>query len=256
MAAFNDVTPAELAAAAAALSDPTRAAIIITLLDGRARTAGELATVAGVTPQTISSHIHKLVDGRMLVVTRQGRHHYHHLARPEAIEAIEGLTSLAAGMRGRLRRPGPRDEALRAGRTCYDHFAGRFGVSLTDALRDNGALVDNGRIFEITPTGERLLAKLGVDVPALRQGRRPICRRCIDWSERRPHLAGTVGATLTLNAFKANWVQRVGVGRAVQPTTNGLKHFRSVFGANFPDLAATCAGAQQPYRDHATARQK
>jgi DNA-binding transcriptional ArsR family regulator len=215
----------ELAAVGAALGDPTRTAIIIILLDGRARTAGELAGVAGVTPQTASSHIAKLVDAGLLIVTKQGRHRYHNLARPEAVGAIEGLTNLAAGLRRYPRRPGPRDRALREGRTCYDHFAGRLGVAIADAFVGRKGIIDNGKEFVVTTAGERDFARLGVDVPCLKLERRPLCRRCIDWSERRPHIAGLVGAQLTANAIAGGWVQRIEGSRAVRLTNRGRKVF-------------------------------
>jgi DNA-binding transcriptional ArsR family regulator len=236
---LSDVSPVEIAAVAAMLSDAARAAILITLLDGRARTAGELAFVAGISPPTASSHLAKLVDGGLIAVIPQGRHRYHRLVRPEAAQALEALTVLAAAPPRKLRAPGPRDRVLREGRTCYDHFAGRLGVALADALAAAGCVVEDGRDFRVTDEGERRLAALGVDVPSLRAERRPLCRRCIDWSERRPHLAGAVGAGLAASCLSAGWVERIGETRGVHVTEAGRRAFLDRLGLDLrSDLAA------------------
>jgi DNA-binding transcriptional ArsR family regulator len=222
---FSDVSPVEIAAIASVLSDPARAAILVTLLDGRARTAGELAFVAGITAPTASSHLGKLVDAGLIVVIPQGRHRYHRLVRPEAAQALEALTVLAAAQPRRPRTPGPRDHAMREGRTCYDHFAGHLGVALADALLAARCVVEDGRDFRVTDEGERRLACLGVDVPVLRAERRAFCRRCMDWSERRPHLAGAIGAALTARCLSAGWVERIGETRGVRVTDAGRRVF-------------------------------
>jgi DNA-binding transcriptional ArsR family regulator len=230
MQGFADVSPVEVAAIAAMLSDPARAAILISLLDGRARTAGELAFVAGLSASTASSHLAKLVDAGLITVIAQGRHRYHRMARPETAEALEALTVLAATPPRKPRRPGPRDHALREGRTCYDHFAGRLGVALADALLAVGGVVELGREFQITAEGERRFLTMGVDVSALRTERRPLCRRCLDWSERRPHLAGAVGARLAASCLAAGWVERIGVTRGVHVTELGQRAFLQCLG--------------------------
>jgi len=143
---------------------------------------------------------------------------------------MEALAVLAAAQPRRHRIPGPRDRLLREGRTCYDHFAGRFGVAIADALVAAGAIIENGWHFDITTEGERRLALLEVDVPALRHGSRALCRYCIDWSERRPHLAGAVGAQLASNAFRLGWVQRLGDSRVVSVTSCGRTIFRDAIG--------------------------
>jgi DNA-binding transcriptional ArsR family regulator len=226
MSQLTDLSPVELAAAASLLSDAARAAILIALLDGRARTASELAYIAGVSPQTVSSHLARLVEAGLVAMKAQGRHRYHRIARPETAQALEALSVLAAGPTRRPRAPGPRDLQLRDGRTCYDHFAGRLGVAIADALVALGGAIETGRDFVITEEGERRLAHLDVDVGALRRERRPLCRSCIDWSERRPHLAGAVGAGLASNCFAAAWVERVQQGRGVRVTPRGRERFR------------------------------
>jgi DNA-binding transcriptional ArsR family regulator len=227
---LSDISPAELAAVAASLSDSGRAAILISLLDGRARTAGELAFIAGVSPQTASGHLARLVDTGLVSVARQGRHRYHRLSGVETAQAMEALAVLAATPPRRPRIPGPRDVMLREGRTCYDHFAGRLGVAIADALIAAGGIVERGGHFDVTTEGERRLAMLEVDVPALRRDKRPLCRCCIDWSERRPHIAGAVGAQLTTNALRAGWVHRLGDTRGIRVTPAGRAAFRRAIG--------------------------
>jgi DNA-binding transcriptional ArsR family regulator len=227
---FSDVSPAEIAAIASVLSDPARAAILISLLDGRARTAGELAFVAGISAPTASSHLTKLVDSGLITVIPQGRHRYHRLVRPEAAQALEALTVLVASPSRRPRTPGPRDKALREGRTCYDHFAGHLGVALADTLLARGCVAEDGPNFRVTEEGEHRLARMDVDVSALRIERRPLCRRCIDWSERRPHLAGSVGAKLTASCLSAGWVERIGDTRGIRVTDVGRHAFLDILG--------------------------
>lgn len=235
---FSDISPVEVASTAALLSDVARASILCALLDGRARTAGELAFTAGVTPQTASSHLARLADAGLIVVVPQGRHRYHRLANAEAAQTLEALGVLAAGQPRRLRVPGPRDATLREARTCYDHFAGRLGVAIADALRVAGGTVTHGRDVEITPEGERRFACLGVDVAPLRGSKRPLCRDCLDWSERRPHLAGAVAASLMHSAFDHHWVERLKDTRAVRVTPEGRRVFAEALGSGFEDLRA------------------
>lgn len=239
---ISDVSPVEIAAVAAVLSEPARTAILIFLLDGRARTAGELAFVAGVSAPTASSHLAKLAESGLIVAIPQGRHRYHRLARPEAAQAIEALTVLAAAQPRKARIPGPRDRALREGRSCYDHFAGHLGVALADALLATACVVEDGQDFRITEEGERRFARIGVDVPTLRGGRRPLCRCCIDWSERRPHLAGAVGAHLAESCMSSGWVERIGQTRGICVTKIGHQAFLEHFG-----LDLSISGTARPH---------
>lgn len=227
---FADVSPVEVAAAATLLSDVARATMVSMLMDGRARTAGELAQAAGVTPQTASSHLAKLIEGGLVSAHPQGRHRYHRLASPDAAHAVEALSLLAASPARRPRPVGPKDPLLRQGRTCYDHFAGRLGVAITDALRERAALTEEGATFRLTETGESQFARLGVAVPELRKGGRPLCRWCLDWSERRPHLAGAIGARLASRSLEAGWVRRLDGSRAVQVTPKGEKALAEMLG--------------------------
>jgi Helix-turn-helix domain len=202
-------------------------------MDGRALTASELADLSGISPQTASGHLARLVQAELLAVEKQGRHRYHRLASPAVARMIESIMQAAAGRNepaGRKVVTGPKDAALRAARTCYDHLAGRLGVALSDALIGAGhiELATDGGI--VTETGFALLDRLGIDVEnGAGLGRRVLCRPCLDWSERRSHLAGVVGAALCAHSFSAGWIRRVDGTRAVVVTPKGLQAFRDDF---------------------------
>lgn len=215
---------------ASLVGEPARAAMLGVLMDGRALTAAELAAAAGVTPQTASSHLARLTTAGLLAVEAQGRHRYHRLATPEIAGLIEGIMQVAAAVRP-APVVGPRDRALRAARTCYDHLAGRLGVALADALAEAGhiELSSDGGI--VTEAGIAALERQGIGVePRGGRSRRVLCRPCLDWSERRAHLAGAVGAALCARAFEAGWVRRLAGTRAVSITPKGARAFRERFG--------------------------
>ncbi|WP_318206958.1 MULTISPECIES: winged helix-turn-helix domain-containing protein [unclassified Streptomyces] len=211
----------DLAALAALFADETRAAFLLALLDGRAWTSGELARHAGVAPSTASEHLGKLVTGGVLTEERQGRHRYVRLADPGIAHLVEDLAtrsepvvpapprSLGAASAGR---------AMARGRTCYDHLAGRLGIAITEAMTARGLLrQDTG--FALTDRGLTWFDELGI--PLVRRGRRPVARGCLDWTERRPHLAGLAGAALCRHALDAEWCVRIGSERAVKVTGRG-----------------------------------
>ncbi|WP_406056950.1 helix-turn-helix domain-containing protein [Streptomyces sp. NBC_01077] len=211
----------DLAALAALFADETRAAFLLALLDGRAWTSGELARHAGVAPSTASEHLGKLVTGGVLTEERQGRHRYVRLADPGIAHLVEDLAtrsepavtppprSLGAANAGR---------AMARGRTCYDHLAGRLGIAITEAMTVRGLLrQDTG--FALTDRGVAWFDELGI--PLVRRGRRPVARGCLDWTERRPHLAGAAGAALCRHALDAEWCVRIGSERAVKVTGRG-----------------------------------
>jgi DNA-binding transcriptional ArsR family regulator len=220
---------AALAEAAALIGDPTRAAMLATLLDGRALTAGELATAAGVTPQTASAHLARLVTAGLLAVVQQGRHRYHRLASANVARLIESLMELAAATPRREVVTGPRDRALREARTCYDHLAGRLGVAITDALAARGAIELTADGGAVTEAGAEFLASLGISARASAGGRM-FCWPCLDWSERRPHVAGAIGAALCARCFELGWVRRRGGGRALDITPAGWLGLRNELG--------------------------
>lgn len=207
------------------LADPVRARIIWGLIDGRALTAGELAQTGGVSPQTASSHLSKLIEGKLLDVTRQGRHRYYRISGPDAAHLIETLSVLAEQPSAGLVRTGPRDGKLREARICYDHLAGTMGVRLFDGLRASGALAGDDSNIRLTATGETLFGDFGIDCDALKSARRPLCRACLDWSERRPHLAGSLGAAVLGRFVDEGWVRRQSGTRALAFTGEGLRHF-------------------------------
>jgi DNA-binding transcriptional ArsR family regulator len=228
---------AMFAEVAALAGDPARAGMLHALMDGRALTASELAVVAGITPQTASGHLARMAAAGLLSVEKQGRHRYHRLASPAVAQMMEGIMQVASDLAG-ARRPlavGPRDAALRAARTCYDHLAGRLGVALADALVAGGYAELTGDAGLLTDAGITLLGRVGIDVDALmaRRGKRPpriLCRPCLDWSERRPHLAGAVGAALCAHSLRNGWIRRLDGTRAVAITPKGQRVFREQFG--------------------------
>ncbi|MFG1921912.1 ArsR/SmtB family transcription factor [Cryptosporangium sp. NPDC048952] len=213
-------TARDLAALASLLADETRSALCLALLDGRAWTAGELASHVGVARSTTTEHLHRLVGGGLLTERRQGRHRYVELADASVADLLEDLSS-----RVEPRPPSSSgltavtaDAALRRARTCYDHLAGTLGVAVTDAMVRKGLLHAEGGLT-VTPAGTNWFTKaLG---SPLHPTRRPLTRDCLDWTERRPHVAGTVGATLCTTFLRNNWLVRAGKTRAVRPTPEG-----------------------------------
>jgi DNA-binding transcriptional ArsR family regulator len=223
------------AEAAALMGDPARAAMLIALMDGRALTAGELARAAGVAPQTASGHLAKMGEAGLLGVARQGRHRYHRLASAEVAAAVESLMRLAAVSAPAVRpvRTGPADAALRLARTCYDHLAGRLGIAIADGLQARGALLMHEDAGTLTPAGAELLAAAGIDLGAApaRGGRAAVpCRPCLDWSERRFHVAGRVGAAICAHGLAAGWIRRIEGTRAVAITPAGRLAFADRLG--------------------------
>jgi DNA-binding transcriptional ArsR family regulator len=225
---------AEIAALA---GDPGRAGMLHALMDGRALTATELARVAGIAPQTASGHLGRMTAIGLVAVERQGRHRYHRLASPAVARMLESIMEVAADLEPSRKRftVGPRDAALRNARTCYDHLAGRLGVAIADALVAQGHAELAGEAGIITESGVELLAGVGIDVGALTprrtKGARVLCRPCLDWSERRPHLGGAVGAAICSESLARGWVARMAGTRAVAITPLGARMFREAFGA-------------------------
>lgn len=198
----------DIAALASLIADPARARMLSALMGGTALTATELALAAGVAPSTASSHLAKLTDARLLAIEKQGRHRYFRLFDADVASMLEGLMEIAT----RHVRTGPSDSALREARVCYDHLAGARGVWLFENLRSRDFLSET---LTITPLGHAFFTRLGVDVDALSRTRRPLARTCLDWSERRPHLAGALGAAILQRMFALRWAQRDMTSRAV-----------------------------------------
>lgn len=219
----------DIVRAAALLGDPARANMLTALMGGQALTAGELAREAGVTAQTASSHLARLQEGGLVNVRQAGRHRYFSLSGPDVAAVLEGLMNLAARAGHRRTRPGPRDPALRQARRCYDHLAGDLGVGMYEAMVADGrlALIDDQPV--LTPAGEGFLSGLGIDVEALRATKRPLCRGCLDWSARRSHLAGTVGAALLARFIELGWAKVERESRVVAFSAKGLAAFETAF---------------------------
>lgn len=218
-----------IASIASLIGDPGRANMLTALMDGRALTASELGGAAGVTLQTASGHLSRLVDSGLLAVRKQGRHRYFRLSGPDVAEALEALMGLAQRTGAVRVRTGPRDAALREARICYDHLAGERGVALLEALRRN-RLVEGEQDIGLTGAGQAFFTGLGVDLGRLRKGRRPMCRLCLDWSERRAHLGGALGAALLDLMTDRRWLRRE-EGRVLRFTPAGAREFRKAFPA-------------------------
>ncbi len=221
---------ADIAAVAALLADPTRAGFLVALSDGRALPAGELARRGRVAPSTATAHLTKLAGHGLLAVEVQGRHRYYRLANPALVRALEALAVVAPTAPVRSLRAAEEATALRAARTCYDHLAGALGVALTQALVERGALDAAGDGYAVTPGGAALLEGLGVDLDAARSRRRLFAPRCLDWSERRPHVAGALGAALAGRLSELGWIARAPTSRAVRVTEQGRDGLRERFG--------------------------
>ncbi|MGE0289191.1 MAG: ArsR/SmtB family transcription factor [Bradyrhizobium sp.] len=224
----------DISMVAALVGDPARANMLTALMSGRALTASELAQEAGITPQTASSHLAKLEAGGLIEPEKQGRHRYYRLTGPDVAHVLEGLAGLAARA-GHMRvRTGPKDPALRRARICYDHLAGDLGVQMLDSMRKQRLVRQIKELIELTGEGRRFLAEsLQIDADSLAHPRRPVCKACLDWSERRHHLAGTLGAAIMLRFTELKWAARDTTpgSRVIQFTRTGERKFVAMFGA-------------------------
>ena len=210
-----------LSSTAALIADPGRAAMLTALLSGGAMPAGELARIAGVSAQSASMHLGQLVNGGFLIARQQGRHRYYSIARPEVAHAVEALGVISTA---NTYTPTGADRALCYARTCYDHLAGELAVQLRTALeRDHLIEAKGDRDYELTRRGEEFLAQWGVDVEALRNSRRSFARRCLDWTVRRDHLAGALGAAICQKLLELRWITRDRRSRAVHVSLNGRR---------------------------------
>ncbi|GGV68294.1 transcriptional regulator [Streptomyces massasporeus] len=226
----RDPQATALARLAALFADETRAACLLALLDGRAWTASELARHAGVAASTLSEHLGRLVAGGLLAEERQGRHRYVRLADTRVAQLVEDLAaqvSPGAAVRPRNLRESSAGSAMARGRTCYDHLAGRLGIAVTDALTARG-LLEQETGFALTDAGLAWFASAGIGLE--RRGRRPLARACLDWTERRPHLAGVAGAALCRHALDTGWCVRIGSERAVKVTAAGERALWDLLG--------------------------
>src|SRR5262245_56497164 len=227
-----------LSKAAAAIAEPARARMLCRLLDGHARTATELAVVADVTPSTASTHLSRLKEQRLLKVSAQGKHRYYSLENPRVASALEALMVVAGAPRTPFVPSTP--HRLRAARTCYDHMAGSLAVALNDRFLDLAWLSPAARdddAYDLSNSGTKALEAIGVDVEAARARRRRFAYACVDWSERRPHLGGALGAALLDAALRRRWVGQDDDSRALSVHPAGVQELSRRFGVRFPEKA-------------------
>ncbi|MCG5475771.1 MAG: winged helix-turn-helix domain-containing protein [Sinorhizobium fredii] len=211
------------------IGDPARANMLTALMGGQALTPTELAAHAGITLQTASSHLAKLEAGGLLTQRKQGRHRYYALSEDEVGLMLESLMGFAASRGLTRHRPGPKDPALRKARVCYNHLAGDYGVRLLDSLITARQIEMTGEDLALTDAGRDRIEALGIDYGALRKSRRPICRTCLDWSERRSHLAGSLGEALLTLFIDKGWAKRERDSRVVRFSDRGEKAFLELF---------------------------
>ncbi|HJY42337.1 MAG TPA: helix-turn-helix domain-containing protein [Steroidobacteraceae bacterium] len=221
-----------MVAAATLIGDYARAKMLTALMGGRALTATELAGAAGITKQTGSTHLRKLLDARFVAMEAHGRHRYFRIADEEVAQLLEGMMSFSVRGAARMHATGPKDPALRKARVCYDHLAGELGVLLYASLHERQAFEFEGPTVGLSAAGERLIGEFGVNASAMRNQKRALCRICMDWSERRHHLAGAVGAALLTRVIELGWAARDKSSRAVCFRPNGERQFRNYFALN------------------------
>ena len=219
----------DIAHVAALIGDPARANMLTALMSGKALTVSELAEEAGVTIQTASSHLSKLDEGGLLRPRKQGRHKYFALASDEVAHVLEGLMGLAAGSGYLRKRTGPKDAELRQARVCYNHLAGDMGTQMFDSLVAQGHLVLGAEELELTEAGAAFASELEIDVDGLRKARAPVCRECLDWSERRSHLAGSLGRAFLSRFEELSWARRDQKTRVVTFSRSGAEKFSKLF---------------------------
>ena len=224
----EDFADTRLAGVAGAIAEPARARMLCCLMDGHARTSTELAVVGEVSPSTASVHLAKLKDQHLVSVLAQGKHRYYTLAGADVAAAIEALMRVAGLSRPAFVPTTP--DRLRNARTCYDHMAGAVAVRMHDYMANNAWLIADQSDYQLSEVGAAALARLGLDPDQLRKSRRRFACACLDWSERRPHLGGALGAQLLTTLLKQGWVERDLDSRALAITRDGKRHFKRVFG--------------------------
>ncbi|MFM1655185.1 ArsR/SmtB family transcription factor [Brevibacillus sp. B_LB10_24] len=224
-----------IAKVAALIGDTSRVAMLVSLLGGKAMPASELARTARISPQTASTHLAKMVEGGLLVHETYGRHKYFRLASSEVGHALEALQAIAPVKPVKSLRESEQMNALHFARTCYDHLAGKIGVALTDRLLELGLIEESGKDYVLREAGKKRLQDFGVDVEQNPKSRRFFARKCLDWSERRHHLAGSLGAALTRRLFELGWIEHFPDGRAVRLTDAGIKGLFDEFGVCLQD---------------------
>lgn len=205
------------------IGDPSRVAMLLCLLGGKALPASELARAARIKPQTASSYLREMIESGLLVHESYGRHRYYRIANDEVGQAVETLSAIAPSKPIHSRLESDQSKALHFARTCYDHIAGEVGVALTDKFIERGFIREEERNFVVTQDGVKWFTEFGIPVTEIRSGRRHFARQCLDWSERRHHMSGILGAAVTNRLFELKWIVRVPGGRTVRVTDAGLR---------------------------------
>lgn len=226
----------KLAEIAAMLADPSRARLLLAMMDGRSHTAKELAYLAGISPATASAHLGKLLGLGLIAVTPSGRHRYYRIGSEAVCRMIEAVGAVAAEATAPPVRLLRADRELRLARTCYDHIAGQVGVLIAEHLQETGGVILSDEGGEITPAGEAIFADLDIDLSELKQARRIFCRPCLDWTERRNHLAGAVGAALCTRLFELGWITRMRDTRALTIPAAGRAGLARLFRIDVDEL--------------------
>ncbi|AHC18155.1 MULTISPECIES: helix-turn-helix transcriptional regulator [Paenibacillus] len=222
-------TKSNVAMIASLVSEPSRAAILTALLDGRFHTASELAHMAGIKPQTASFHLAKMTEAQVVTVEKQGRHRYFGIQDPEVAQVMESLLSIAPPVPIHSFKHASENEALRLARTCYDHVAGQLGVQLMSFFIQKGILSEDQDGLHITEQGETFFTDFQIDLTQTRHKRRSFSHKCLDWSERRHHLAGALGNAVLDRLFELNWIERLPTTRAIRVTADGKRGFKEIF---------------------------
>ncbi|WP_336077903.1 ArsR/SmtB family transcription factor [Paenibacillus sp. 203] len=222
-------TKSNIAMIASLVSEPSRAAILTALLDGRFHTASELAHMAGIKPQTASFHLAKMTEAQVVTVEKQGRHRYYGIQDPEVARVMESFLSIAPPVPIHSFKHASENEALRLARTCYDHVAGQLGVQLMNFFIQKGILFEDQDGLHITEPGEAFFTDFRIDLIKTRQKRRSFSHKCLDWSERRHHLAGALGSAVLDRLFELHWIERLPTTRAIRITADGKRGFKEIF---------------------------
>lgn len=231
--------PQHVAAAASLLSDSSRSIMLTYMLDGRYHTSGELARAAGITPQTASFHLKKLEEAGFLDQTKQGRHRYYGLKDPAIAQIIESLLTITPAAPVSSFKQAAEDQAIRYARTCYDHLAGSLGIQVAKALVDSGYVVQDHDQYILTTKGETFFTSFDINLETTRRKRRSFCHCCLDWSERKHHLAGALGHAMLERFLELDWLRKKSDSRALLLTEEGKYGFAEVFGLDFSDVHKT-----------------
>ena len=225
---INNLQP-NISKIAKLIAEPARANMLLALMGGKALTATELSLEAGTTAQTASSHLAKLVSGDLLLVRKQGRHKYFQLHNYEVAQMLEGLLNMSANKKPIEVPTGPKDPSLRNARVCYDHLAGKIGVDLYNSLVSNNYLYDNKDTALLTDSGKQLFSAFGVNLQELEQKKRPLCKACLDWSERKSHLGGSLGKWVLDEILSNKWAEREPDSRVLRFCDTGLNQLKSKY---------------------------